>query len=91
MFGTPAGFRGNGKPGDSLLSILAFEYNASRHWVWAIDRRAFGTVVDGTIGPAQYHANSGWGDVRFAAPAVVYNWNGNVGLIVGARIPRWRT
>ncbi|HEY3812282.1 MAG TPA: transporter [Caulobacteraceae bacterium] len=90
VFGTPAGFHGNGKPGDSLLSILSFEYNASRHWVAAVDvadERFAGTVVDGTVGPAQYRANSGWGGVRFVAPAVEYNWNGNVGLIVGARIP----
>jgi hypothetical protein len=51
------------------------------------DERFEGTVVDGSVGPAQYRVNSGWGDVRFVAPAVEYNWNGNVGLIVGARIP----
>jgi hypothetical protein len=90
VFGTPAEFTGHGKPGDSLLSILAFEYNVSRHWVWAMDfadNRFAGTRVDGRVGAAQLHTNSGWGDVRFAAPAVEYNWNGNVGLIVGARIP----
>ncbi|HWE44863.1 MAG TPA: transporter [Caulobacteraceae bacterium] len=90
VFGTPADFRGDGKPGDSLLSIVAFEYNVSRHWVWAVDfadNRFAGTRVDGVAGGAAYYANSGWGDVRFAAPAVEYNWNANVGLIVGARMP----
>ena len=90
VFGTPAGFRGAGKPGEGLLSILAFEYNVSRHWVAAVDfadNRFASTSVDGAVAGATWRANSGWGDVRFVAPAVEYNWNGNVGLIVGARVP----
>jgi hypothetical protein len=94
VFGTPAGFRGDAKPGDGVLTNLAFEYNASRHWVAAIDfadAQYANTWVRGTApapggGRAPFRGDSGWSDQRFIAPALEYNWNGNVGLIFGARL-----
>jgi hypothetical protein len=90
VFGTPAGFKGSAKPGDGLLSILAFEYSLNRHWVAAVDfadDQFASTSVRGVTPSGVYRMNTGWSDTRFVAPALEYNWNGNVGIIFGARVP----
>jgi hypothetical protein len=37
VYGTPAGFRGHAKPGDSFYIDLSWEYSLTRRWVLALD------------------------------------------------------
>jgi hypothetical protein len=90
VFGTPKGFHGDAKPGDSTFTVLAFEYNMSRHWVAAVDfadAQSSNTQVRGRVGALAFRTNSGWSDARYVAPALEYNWDSHVGLIFGARVP----
>jgi hypothetical protein len=96
VYGTGEGFRGHAQPGESSLVNLSGEYSLTRNWVLALDlyyqrdanTRVRGHVTELISGQPQQvevHANSGssW---RFGlAPAIEYNWTGNVGVIVGAR------
>ena len=93
VYGTPQGFRGHASPGDSSSVTLSGEYSVTRNWVLALDlyyqhddnTRISGYVASDDGEPVSFEQNSGtsW---RFGlAPAVEYNFNGNVGLIVGFR------
>lgn len=96
VYGTAQGFRGRAKPGDVQTADLAFEYSMTQNWVLALDllyRHAENTRLSGRSAP-----DAASDDVRvdtgphtsFAlAPAVEYNWNANIGLLLGVRyIPR---
>jgi len=94
VYGTPQGFRGHAWPGDAQTADLAFEYSATRAWVLALDllyrhagnTRVRGDVVDASGNVDLLRADSGPG-VSFAfAPALEYNFNGNVGVIAGVRL-----
>ena len=76
---------------------LAFEYSATRNWVLALDllyRHSDNTRVTGhsVLDPAapaagDYIRVDTGASVSYAiAPAVEYNWNANVGLLVGTRV-----
>lgn len=89
VYGTDAGFRGDAQPGDVFTVNSAWEYSITRNWVFALDfiyqhddtTRVTGTTATG--GPVDYESGSAW---RFGiAPAIEYNWNSRVGIIVGAR------
>lgn len=93
VYGTGPGFRGHAWPGDSFTLYSAWEYSVTRNWVVALDlvyQHGANTHVSGieSIGgapPLVVGENSGsrW---QFAfAPAIEYNWNSKVGVIVGAR------
>jgi hypothetical protein len=93
VYGTPQGFRGSASPGDSSSITLSGEYSVTRNWVLALDlyyQRDENTSVGGYVTQpggesVSFEANSGssW---RFAiAPAIEYNFNANIGVIVGAR------
>lgn len=94
VYGTPQGFHGRARPGDSLLVNAAWEYNMNRHWVLALDltaRHTQGTPIDGIapqadgmVGP--YHARAGSNVTWGIAPAIEYNWSGNLGLLFGVRV-----
>jgi len=99
VYGTAQGFRGRASPGDVGSVDLAFEYSLTRNWVLAMDfvyRHAASTRIRGRSAP-----DAAADDVRidtgphvsFAlAPAVEYNWNANIGLLLGVRvIPRTST
>lgn len=95
VYGTGAGFRGRAKPGDVQTADLAFEYSVTRNWVLALDllyRHSANTRISGhsALDPAvqrdDIDVDSGSG-VSFAiAPAVEYNWNANIGLLLGTRV-----
>jgi hypothetical protein len=96
VYGTADGFLGQAAPGSSVYGDLAFEYSMTRNWVAAIDfwaerdnpTHVMGfTSSNGQITPVA--SNSGTGRELFIAPALEYNWNGNLGVIVGARITAW--
>jgi hypothetical protein len=93
VYGTPQGFRGSAGPGDSASITLSGEYSVTRNWVLALDlyyqhddnTHVSGSVTSDGAQPVSFEQNSGssW---RFGlAPAIEYNFNGNVGVIVGFR------
>jgi hypothetical protein len=90
VYGTPAGFDGRAKPGDSFIVDLAFEYSITRQWVAAIDlayQRDASTSVSGIDGAgAAYERRSPVSQALILAPAVEYNISPALGVIAGARI-----
>jgi hypothetical protein len=93
VYGTPAGFRGYARSGDSFAVNAAWEYSLTQHWVLAFDlayRHMLGARVHGAISVAGtsmqliYRARS---SESFAfAPAIEYNWRSNLGVLVGVRV-----
>jgi hypothetical protein len=93
VYGTPAGFRGRAKPGTSYMTDLALEYSATQNWVLAMDlllRHDESTKVEGVGADGRLVSlRSGDHDSIALAPAVEYNFNSRVGVLVGMRvIPR---
>jgi hypothetical protein len=88
VYGTPEGFRGHADPGDTFSIFSAWEYSLSRNWVLALDafyQHDSSTRIRGEAQGVPFNADSGsaW---RFGlAPAIEYNFNSRIGLIVGAR------
>jgi len=88
VYGTPQGFRGHADPGDTFSLYSAWEYSLTRNWVLALDafyQHDANTRIRGETQGAAFSADSGsaW---RFGlAPAIEYNFNSNIGVIVGAR------
>jgi hypothetical protein len=96
VYGTGEGFRGEAEPGATSLLNLSGEYSLTRNWVLALDfyyqrdentsvRGRTTELVDGQPQEIDVRANSGSGWRFGLAPALEYNWNGNVGVIFGAR------
>lgn len=96
VYGTGQGFRGRAKPGDVQVADLAFEYSLTQNWVLAMDllyRHAENTCIVGRSTPdaamEDIHVDTGPHTSFAIAPAVEYNWNANIGLLLGVRyIPR---
>jgi hypothetical protein len=94
VYGTADGFRGYASPGNSSIVNLAFEYSITRNWVAALDliyehdssTRIIGRQHDVGADGIDVYTRSGTSQSFAIAPAVEYNWNGNVGVIVGAKI-----
>ena len=89
VYGTPQGFVGRAWPGDSLSVDLAGEYSVTSHWVLALDviyARSDSTRVSGSA-PAMstFEVASGPSYSVGFAPAIEYNWNARVGLLLGVR------
>jgi hypothetical protein len=88
VYGTPQGFRGHADPGDTFSIYSAWEYSVTRNWVLALDafyQHDSSTRIRGEVAGAEFSADSGsaW---RFGlAPAIEYNFNSRIGVIVGAR------
>jgi hypothetical protein len=95
VYGTPEGFRGHARPGDSWVINSSWEYSATRNWVLALDlvyQHNESTSVRGSIpdpaNPAariDFRADSGSGWQFGIVPAIEYNFTSTVGVIVGAR------
>ena len=96
VYGTGQGFRGRAKPGDVQVADLAFEYSMTQNWVLAMDllyRHAGNTRIVGRSTPDaptdDIRVDTGPHTSFAIAPAVEYNWNANIGLLLGVRyIPR---
>jgi hypothetical protein len=92
VYGTSQGFRCHASPGAALLVDLAAEYNATRHWVLVMEgvyRHQYNTHVAGykIASPTQpILLNSGSSQVFGLAPAIEYNFNSRVGVILGMRL-----
>jgi hypothetical protein len=94
VYGTPEEFRGHGSPGDSITINSSWEYSITRNWVFAFDvvyqhsesTRVSGEVIDPAGGPSQRVDESFGSSWQLGlAPAIEYNWNSRMGVIVGAR------
>lgn len=98
VYGTPQGFRGHARPGDSWNVNAAWEYSLTRNW--ALDlayRHSDSTTVSGVVRdgeqdptPTALHFASGSSEAWFLAPAVEYNFSPRFGIIFGARLIRGR-
>jgi hypothetical protein len=99
VYGTGSGFLGKVKPGATSEFDWAAEYSVSQHWVAAIDvdyLRMSSSSIHGTysrkaraaftLTPVEDRIDAG--RLLSVAPAVEYNFNADVGIIVGAIIPR---
>jgi hypothetical protein len=96
VYGTPSGFRGYARPGNSLTIDSAWEYSVTQRWVTALDvvfYTAGTTQVAGTQ-PQQQNGEPIWNPFQSSsgstrslslAPAIEYNWTANAGVIVGAK------
>ncbi len=85
VYGTKANFHGYAKPGNTFTLDEAQEYSITRNWVFALDlvyRRTGSTLVAGT----SRTTNSEPVDTYMFAPALEYNWNANVGVLLGMRV-----
>lgn len=90
VYGTPTGFDGRARPGDSFNVDLAFEYSITRRWVAAMDiayQRDAATTVSGVDGAgAAFDRRAPVSQALILAPAVEYNISPALGVIAGARI-----
>lgn len=86
------GFGTNGRinPGNKFAADLAFEYTLTQHWVPAIDiyytysgRTTFSGVLGTTLSGAMASVGRKAGDEYSLAPAIEYNFNSHIGLIIG--------
>jgi hypothetical protein len=95
VYGTAQGFRGHARPGRVFLVNSAWEYSLTRSWVLALDvvyehddrTTLSGFDLSPSGGASQalpVHRDFGWGEVFTLAPAIEYNWNSRMGVIVGA-------
>jgi hypothetical protein len=92
VYGTSQGFRGHASPGAGVFVDAAWEYSVTRQWVLALDavyRHQYNTPVSGynIADPStSILLNSGSSQVFGLAPALEYNFNSKVGVILGTRI-----
>lgn len=100
VYGTPEGFRGHARPGDSWSVNGAWEYSLTRNWVLALDlvyRHSDSTRVSGIVrddpqdpSPGILRFDSGSSEAWFLAPAVEYNFSPRFGILLGVRLIRGR-
>jgi hypothetical protein len=86
VYGTSNGFRGHAAPGDSYLVDLAFEYSLTQNWVLAADLAWQMQANTRIVGDGGTRQNSGESQLLYVVPAIEYNLNDLVGVIVGSRI-----
>lgn len=93
VYGTDETFRGRARPGNATFVDAAWEYSLTRNWVLALDltwRHARGTYVSGHdlsgTTPILVRSDSGTSTALGFAPAIEYNWNVRVGLLLGVRV-----
>jgi Putative MetA-pathway of phenol degradation len=85
VYGTGEGFRGTARTGESFVANSAWEYSMTRNWVLALDinyQHDSSTRIRG-FDPAPVELNTGSRETLTLAPAVEYNWNSRMGVIVG--------
>jgi hypothetical protein len=85
VYGTEPGFLGQALPGLSSSAILSAEYSMTQHLVLALDTE-YGWNGDTRVDGGDVHLRTGWSESLALAPAVEYNMNSRIGVILGARI-----
>jgi hypothetical protein len=84
VYGTPVGFRGHALLGPSSFVDAAGEYSLTRHWVLALDAN-YGWNADTRVEGGSSVQYTGSSEAVGFTPAIEYNWNASVGVILGAR------
>jgi hypothetical protein len=84
VYGTPPGFRGRAWLGPSSFIDAAGEYSLTRHWVLALDVN-YGWNGDTRVEGGSSVQHSGSSEAIGFTPAIEYNCNARVGVILGAR------
>jgi hypothetical protein len=95
VYGTSQGFQGHAHPGRVFIVDSAWEYSVTRNWVLALDieyehdtRTTLNGLMwapaDSTVPPTPVQQDFGSSEVLTLAPAIEYNFNSRIGLIVGA-------
>jgi hypothetical protein len=85
VYGTTPGFLGHALPGLSSSADLAAEYSATQHWVLALDA-AYGWNGDTRVAGGGVRLRSGWSQSLAFAPALEYNMNSSIGVLLGVRL-----
>jgi hypothetical protein len=90
VYGTAPAFRGYANPGRSFTFDASWEYSLTRSWVLASDvvvRHNGNTrLVDRAQHPPGSRLDSGASDAFYVAPAIEYNWQSNLGVLLGVRL-----
>lgn len=93
VYGTETGFRGHAEPGSSLSFDASWEYSLTSNWVFALDigyklnDNTYVTGYNNSIqNPPVIQFNSGPSRVLIFAPAIEYNWNSSLGILIGTRL-----
>lgn len=86
-------------PGQTFSADFGYEFSFTQHWALALDivyNYSFKTTFNGYPGRVAKDINADlasvggpYNDQLSLAPAVEYNWNENLGLIVGAWFTLW--
>jgi hypothetical protein len=84
VYGTGPGFLGHALPGLSSSADLAAEYSMTQHWVLALDA-AYGWNGDTRVEGDSVRLRTGWSESLALAPAVEYNMNSRIGVLLGVR------
>lgn len=92
VYGTSEGFHGHANPGAALFVDLAGEYSVTQRWALAADatyHHQYNTAVAGynvSDPTTPISLNSRSSQAFALAPAIEYNLNSKVGVIVGMRV-----
>jgi hypothetical protein len=97
VYGTENGFRGHAKPGGSLFVDGSWEYSLTRRWVLALDAtyshdgntriKGYNSLYpNGSQNSLNIQLDSGSSDAFGLAPAIEYNLNSNLGVLLGVRL-----
>ena len=84
VYGTGPGFLGHALPGLSSSADLAAEYSMTQHWVLALDA-AYAWNGDTRVDGDSVRLRTGWSQSLAFAPAVEYNMNARIGVLLGVR------
>ncbi len=85
VYGTGPGFLGHARPGLSSSADLAAEYSMTQHWVLALDA-AYGWNGDTRVDGGGMQLRNGWSQSLAFAPALEYNMNSRIGVLLGVRL-----
>lgn len=96
VYGTPSGFRGHARPGNTFMVNSSWEYSLTRNWVLALDvlyqhdgnTHVSGDsieLINGELQPVDVLRDSGSSWRLGFVPAIEYTWSSTAGVIVGAR------
>ena len=94
VYGTDVGFRGWARPGASFLFDAAWEYSLTKRWVLALDATYSHGGNTSVVGydsrnptvARSLRLDSGPNDAFVMAPALEYNLNSKVGVLLGMRV-----
>jgi hypothetical protein len=89
VYGTPEGFRGTAKPGDSTMIVVSAEYSFSKNFVLAFDAvhqwQGSTAITDASDSAPKSMKRLPASRYFALVPGVEYNWSSSEGVILGCR------